>query len=458
MKNLLLILLFIFVNQIVSQSENPEIPKPSPAQLAWQEAELGVIFHYDLHVFDNQKYNQRKNRITPIEDYNIFNPTKLNTDQWIQAAKNMGARFALLTVTHETGFALYPSEANPYNTKLLKWRDGKGDIVKDFVKSCRKFGIKPGLYVGIRWNSLLGVNNFKIVEEGEFGKNRQVYYNQMVEKMVTELCTWYGDLFEIWFDGGASSPKKGAPNVLPIVEKYQPNCLFYHNSDRADARWGGSESGTVAYPCWATFPYPSTDQEWYSFDLNFLKTGDPNGKYWMPAMSDAPLRGFNGRHEWFWEPGDENHIYPLESLINMYYKSVGRNSTLILGITPDPSGLIPKPDVQRMKEFGDEIERRFGKPIKAASGGGNEIILILESEQPINHVSIMENIIHGERVRKFDIKVWEENQWIKLVSGSCIGHKYIQKFESIKTEKLRLRILDSVAKPKIKDFSVYFVN
>lgn len=236
--------------------------------------------------------------------------------------------------------------------------NGQGDIVRDFVHSCHKYGIKPGIYLGIRWNSFLGVYDFKVNGEGAFQKNRQAYYNKMVEGMVTEICTRYGELFEIWFDGGASHPDLGAPDVLPIVKKYQPNCIFYHNNQLAEVRWGGSESGTVPYPCWATFPNVyshagDTQAEYYQL----LKHGDPDGKYWMPAMSDAPLRGYNGRHEWFWEPGDEAHIYPLENLMDMYNNSVGHNSTLIMGVTPDPRGLIPAPDVKRLKEWGDEIKR-----------------------------------------------------------------------------------------------------
>ena len=108
---------------------------PAPHQLKWHEAEMGVVFHYDLHVFDGQIYGQGNNRINPVEDYNIFNPTQLDTDQWIQAAKAAGAKFAVLTATHETGFGLWQSDVNPYCLKAVKWRDGKGDVVRDFVAS-----------------------------------------------------------------------------------------------------------------------------------------------------------------------------------------------------------------------------------------------------------------------------------------------------------------------------------
>ena len=383
------------------------LPIPNPRQLAWQQAELGVVFHYDLHVFDGQKYRQGDNRISPITDYQIFNPEKLDTDQWIKAAKDAGATFAILTATHETGFALYQSAVNPFCLKAVNWREGKGDIVADFVASCRKYGLKPGIYVGIRWNSFFGVHNFQVNGEGPFRENRQRWYKQMTEGMVKELCTQYGELFEIWFDGGADQPKNGAPDVLPIVRQYQPNCLFYHNAQLAEARWGGSESGTVNYPCWATFPYPATGagesarKDIAKDGFKLLKEGDPDGKYWVPAMSDAPLRGYKGRHEWFWEPGDEAHIYPVEKLVEMYEKSVGRNSTLILGLTPNADGLMPEADVKRLREFGDEIKRRFSTPIATIAGNGEKLFQKLPQRQKVNQIVIMEDISQGERIRKF---------------------------------------------------------
>ena len=443
--------------------ENP-YPVPNKRQLAWQEAELGVVFHYDLHVFDGKKYGQGANRIDPVSDYQIFNPKNLDTDQWVKAAKDAGARFAILTATHETGFALFQSEVNPYSLRSLKWRNGKGDIVADFVASCRKYGIKPGIYLGIRWNSFLGVHDFKVNGEGEFKENRQKWYNHMVERMVKEICTNYGELFEIWFDGGADHPDNGAPDVLPIVRRYQPNCLFYHNGQLAEARWGGSESGTVSYPSWATFPYRATGAgESAKKDIakdgyKLLKEGDPNGKYWVPAMSDAPLRGFNGRHEWFWEPGDEAHIFPLENLMEMYYNSVGRNSTLIMGLTPDPNGLIPEPDVIRLKEWGDEIKRRFSIPIASASGKGNKIVLKFKGSVLINNLIIQEDIRYGERIRSYEVQGLINGKWILLAKGKSIGHKRIEQFESIEINQLRLIIKDSERAPVIKNISAYFVT
>ena len=380
----------------------------------------------------------------------------MDTDQWIKAIKKAGFKFALLTATHETGFALYPSDVNPYNVKTLKWKDGKGDIVRDFVNSCRKYGIQPGIYVGIRWNSFFGVHDFKVNGTGEFQKKRQAYYNQMVEGMVKELCTRYGPLFEIWFDGGASHPDLGAPDVLPIVKKYQPDCLFYHNNQLAEARWGGSESGTVPYPCWATFPNPySHSGDTNAGHINLLKHGDPKGKYWMPAMSDAPLRGYNGRHEWFWEPGDEEHIFPVEDLMHMYYNSVGHNSTLIMGLTPDPQGLLPQADVKRLEEWGEAIKKTFSTPIGSTNAKGDQALLSFDEPKTIKNIIIQEDIAKGQRVRAYSIHAFSKGEWKKIATGESIGHKRIHQLNPIEVEELKLVIDRKILPPIIKLFSVY---
>jgi alpha-L-fucosidase len=435
-------------------------PKPSAPQLAWQRAEVGVLISYDLPVFQGTPYNQAQNRITPFNNANIFNPTQLNTDQWIQAAKAGGAKFAVLTVTHETGFALYQSDANPYCMKAIKFQNGKGDIVRDFVNSCRKYGVEPGIYVGIRWNSYLGVHDFKIEGSSEFVKRRQAAYKNMCEQMVTELCTRYGKLFMIWFDGGADDPSKNGPNILPIVTKYQPNCLFYHNAQKADFRWGGSESGTVPYPSWSTFPFVfshAVKQETiFANNFALLKTGDPAGKFWMPAMSDAPLRGHKGGHDWFWNPSEDHHVNPLDKMMNMYYGSVGHNSTLILGITPDNRGLIPNADVAMLKAWGDSIKKVFKTPVASLKPQQKDYTINIPLQKSFSKIVIQENIQEGDRVRSFVIEVRINDQWKAIKEGSCIGHKYIGLLDTpIKATAVRLIIKEATSAPMIKTFALY---
>lgn len=456
----LLTLLAAAAFRLPAQSDTMDIPLPAARQLKWHEAELGVIFHYDLHVFDGQAYGQGSNRITPVEDYNIFAPEHLDTDQWIRAAKAAGARFAILTATHETGFGLWQSEVNPYCLKAVRWRDGKGDIVADFVASCRKYGLQPGLYVGIRWNSLLGIHNFAAEGEGDFARNRQQWYRRYCERMVGELCSQYGDLFMIWFDGGADDPRGMGPDVEPIVDSLQPDCLFYHNVDRADLRWGGSETGTVGYPCWSTFPYPyshNRNNESAQEHNRLLAHGDPDGCYWVPAMADAPLRGAGGRHEWFWEPGDEDAVYSLDALVSMYEKSVGRNATLIVGLTPDPDGLLPEGDVCRLEEWGAEIERRYGSPVAGTSGHGDTLLVEGSVPEPIGRCVISEDIRAGERIRKFRIEArMQDGMWKTVYFGTSVGHKHIAVFDNpVEATAFRLVVDSRRATPRIAEFSIF---
>jgi len=448
---------FLLLLCFISICSESQVPVPEEKQISWQEAELTAVFHYDLHVFDDKKYNQAENRITPVNDYNIFNPAELNTDQWIETIARAGFKIAILTATHETGFALYQSDVNPYCLKAVKWRDGKGDIVRDFVNSCRKYGVRPGIYIGIRWNAFLGVHDFKIKGEDPFSRNRQAYYIKLCEGMVTELCSRYGDLAIVWFDGGASGPSEGGPDVLPIVSQLQPGALFYHNLQKADIRWGGSESGTVPYPCWGTFPYPfSHGKQMNVTGFGLLKSGDPDGSYYVPAMSDAPLRGANGRHEWFWEPGDEKNIFSTSQLTDMYTRSAGHNSTLILGITPDNRGLIPKPDTDTLLLFGEKLKTRFSNPVTGWKKSKNSYTLKVPSGRIIHDIVLKEDIRHGERIRKFTLEARIKNKWVMLKEGSCIGHQFIYSPDKpVSCAEVRLRIIESKGQEYLKEFAVY---
>ncbi|WP_186756004.1 alpha-L-fucosidase [Echinicola salinicaeni] len=464
MKKYIINTLIISLWAITCLAQNQsKVPIPTPAQLQWQNAELAALVCWDMHVFDGEFYVQKEVRITPVEDYNTFNPQKYDMDQWIKSLKDAGFKIAIFTVSHETGFFFHQSDATPYSMKALKWQDGKGDILRDFKASCEKYGILPGVYIGTRWNAYYGIHDFKVSGDNQFAQNRQKYYNTMVENIVTEIFSNYGEWAMVWFDGGAHGPEQGGPDVLSIFEKYQPNSLFYHNLQRADMRWGGSESGTVPYPSWGTFPYPSTGagesakKEIHANNFQLLKTGNPNGQYYMPAMSDAPLRG-EGGHDWFWEPNREHTIFSLDKLVDKYYKSVGHNTSLILGVTPNPDGLMPEPDVKRLKEFGDEIKRRFSNPVGITSGTGEKLRLKLTDRQMVNQVVLMEDIAKGERVRRFVLEGKTKNGWQTITEGSSIGHKFIHRFDGLDVSEIRLKISESKGAPQIKKLAVYNVE
>ncbi len=430
------------------------VATPLAKQVRWQDYELGLVYHFDLDVYmpgGHQHERSRRERLDP----RLYRPAKLDTDQWLEAAKAAGARYAIFTATHHQGFLQWQSDAYPFGLKQIDWRDGKGDIVGDFVESCHKVGIAPGLYVGIRFNAYWQVYNYQ-VNEGKGGDpQKHAQYMRACERMVEELCSRYGPLCEIWFDGGVITPEQGGPDVLPIVDKYQPDAIFYHSADRAHHRWAGSETGTTGYPCWSTMPSVGSQIRAHQDPAKrttLLVHGDPDGEVWCPPMADAPIR----EHDWLWIPNTDDRLQPLDRLVNMYYDSVGRNANLILGAVPNTDGLIPEADFRRYAELGREIRKRFSEPLAQTDGRGSLLEVALPEPAQVDHVVVMEDIRHGERVREYVVEgLVGRNEWRRLCDGISIGHRRIQRFDPVEVARLRLRVTASVAEPVIRSFAGY---
>ncbi len=421
------------------------LPKPTPEQAAWQDLELGLFIHFDISVFTDGGEGDwaSQGRLDP----NLYNPTTLDTDQWLQAAQAMGAKYAVYVAKHCTGFLCWQSDCYPYGVTQSRWRDGKGDVVRDFTESCRKYGVTPGLYASVTANAHLEVGGAGLVNFGRGGDDaKQKEYVQVVERMYAELWGRYGELAYVWFDGGALPPAQGGPDLIPIITRLQPHAVAFQGPPGIPAgntRWVGNEDGVAAYPCWATVR-----------NLNDAGSGDPEGAVWQPGECDAPLR----KHDWFWHPGSEGKIRGLDELVEMYYRSVGRNCNFILNAVIDREGRVPAADMRRFKELGDEIRRRFGKSLAETSGGGEVVELALPAPTVIDHVIIMEKITEGERIRGYVVEGVIDGLWVELAKGTCVGHKRIERFEPVAVAKVRLRVTDWLATPIVRTFAAYRVE
>lgn len=445
-----------FANFSIGKNGQNDTPLALPTfpQMEWQDCEFGVIFHFDISVGTNNITDG--NNVRKTFDPKQYNPVKLDTDQWVKAAKEAGAKYAVFTATHFGGFLQWQSDLYPYGLKQAKWKNGKGDIVADFVKSCYKYGIKPGLYLSTHRNAYWQVDNHFVDWGKGKGTAKQKEYNRICEKMVEELCSRYGRLLEIWFDAGVKTPSEGGPDVLPIFEKHQPNGLFYHSSQRSDFRWVGNEQGHAGYPCWATMPSGASSHDAPSWKT-IRGTGDPEGTLWSPALVDIPLRGANGVHNWFWKPGQEQGVYSVEQLKKIYEQSVGRNSNMVAGTVINPEGLVPEADAKRLVEFGKVLQEQFSNPLGSTKGEGNEFVIDMGVPQSLKQYVAEEDIQFGERVRSYLIKGQLANgSWIDIGKGSCIGHKRIAQISpSEKFNKVALKITESKAVPKIRQFSIF---
>jgi alpha-L-fucosidase len=429
---------------------------PTPAQLVWQDCEVGLLYSFDLAIAAGDTTGNNASRKT--WDPELYQPTKLDTDQWLAAAKATGAGYAVFTATHFNGFMQWQSELYPYGLKQTSWRGGKGDVVADFVASCRRVGIKPGLYFSTHRNVFWQVWGHYV----DWGKGRgtpaQEKFNRIAEKMTGELCSRYGPLVQIWFDAGVKTPAEGGPDVLPIFDQHQPDSVFYHSAARGDHRWIGNEAGFASDPCWATMPDRGQTllHSGKAGGLKLLGSGDPDGSAWSPGMVDVPLRGAGGIHDWFWAPNHDQAVQSTDALVRMYHQSVGRNCNFIIGAVIKPDGTLPEADVTRLAEFGAEVRRRYGRPVAETKGDGEVIELKLPAPTKLDAILAMEDIAQGERVREYVIEGCAPGgEWKQLGTGQSIGHKRIQRFARTELTGVRLRLTKSVAEPRLRRLAVF---
>ena len=444
---------FVFLSSVSVMRAQPVLP--SKAQQQWAEAEIGAMFHFDLQVFE-PTYEWRKTwNYHP--DLSIFNPKELDTDQWLQAARAAGATYAVLVAKHCSGFSLWPTKAHPYSVKNTPWRNGNGDIVKDFIASCKKYGIKPGIYASASANGYLKVENPGLVISGN--QEEQEKYKEVVKTQLTELWSQYGKLFEVWFDGGVLPPEKGGVDIPALFKKYQPDAIAFQGpfGYKNNIRWVGNESGVAPYPCWARAD--STTSATGEVKIQGLN-GNTTGEFWCPGEADFALRkwtkekpAFQGG--WFWHEGEEDRIRTLDDMLNRYNETVGRNTNMLLGIVVDKRGLVPDADMKRLEEFGQVVKKQFSTPLGSTKGKGNELIIDFESPKTVHYVVIQEDISKGERVREYKLYGKKDGKWELLSEGSCIGHKRIEVIKNRNLSAIKLVIKKSEGKPQIRKLECF---
>ncbi len=437
-----------------SCSKSGEIVTPDEKQIEWAEAEIGVMFHFDMQVF-NPDYEWREWGTHP--DVSTFNPTELNTDQWLEAASKINAKYAVLVAKHCCGFSLWPTEAHGYSVKNSPWKNGQGDIVRDFIESCKKYNIKPAIYASTTANGYYYVDNPGVVQPGS--PYTQQEYNAVVEKQLTELWSNYGELFEIWFDGGVLPTEQGGFDVRSLAQKLQPEAIAFQGPEGMKhlIRWVGNEFGEAPYPCWATTgATTSADGTKVMSGMN----GSADASLWCPGEADCTLRLNSTRQGgWGWCPGTDDALYSVNQLLRKYETSVGRNTNLLLGLVVDPRGLVPEGDVARLEEFGKALQEKYGTPLASASGEGSTTVIRMDKPQLIDRVVIQEDIRFGERVLEYEVTgLGPDGRWTTLSTGTNIGHKHIDTFRPTEVTEVKLKVKKSKAKAAIKDFSVFGIG
>lgn len=421
---------------------------PSREHIEWADAEIGVLIHYDLQVFEPSYEFRSCWGYQPSPS--VFDPKELDTDKWLEAACAAGAKYAVLVAKHCSGFCLWPTEAHAYSVKSSPWKNGKGDLIADFFKSCKKYGVKPGLYYSASCNAYLNVDNPGKVRT--LDSEEQKKYNETVMKQLTELWTNYGDVFEIWFDGGCLPVEMGGPDIKGLLMKLQPNAVVFQGPQgiKNGLRWVGNEDAEAPADCFATVNFKNE-----AFDGNSPESGrggDPWGDTWRPAESDMPNRhnshSFMGG--WFWRAGEDQFVFPPETLFERYLVSVGRNTNLLIGMVIDDRGRFPEKDTQAFADFGKLVREKFSVPVFEYKGNMDryEYMLPIPDGAKPEYLVIQEDISFGERILGFEIN--------GSYTGKAIGHKRIIPLDQVSyKDSICFKITESKAEPVMRSIGIY---
>lgn len=353
-KNLIIIPSFFFTICSFAQTTAPKPygAIPTARQLKWQETEMYCIVHFTPTTFQNKEWGYGD------ADPSIFNPSKFSALQIVSAAKAGGFKGIVYVAKHHDGFALWPTKTMDYNISKSPYKNGKGDLVREFQLAAKQEGMKFGIYCS-PWDR----------HNPHYGTPAYIadYRNQ-----IKELYSNYGPLFMSWHDGanggdgyyGGTNEKRKVDqsiyydwiNTWAITRKLQPNANIFSDIG-PDVRWVGNEKGLAPETSWSTITFKGKDDKTpmpgYMDDYN-LGSGTRNGKSWVPFEGDVALRP-----GWFYHPEQDEQLKSVADLFNIYVHSVGRGGALDLGLSPTTEGILFPDDVERLTEFGTFLKQVF---------------------------------------------------------------------------------------------------
>lgn len=450
----------------------PYGPTPNERQLEWYDREMIVFFHFGINTFEDF-VNEGDGKASTA----IFNPTSLDCDQWMETLKNARIPAAILTAKHADGFCLWPSDYTDYCVKNAAWKNGKGDVVREYVDACERNGIKAGIYLGPH------DRHEHLHPEYSTDKYEKYYANQL-----TELMNNYGKIWEIWWDG-AGADELTTPlytQWYKIVRDAQPDCVVFGTKNSypfADVRWMGNESGICGEPCWATTDSVAIRDEADYYDA--LNQGVSNGNAYVPAETDVSIRP-----SWFYHAEEDDSVKSVAKLWDIYCTSVGHNSVLLLNLPPDRRGRIHSSDSLNVVNLRKGIDETFSRnllsksKVKATNVRGkkfdvrylidddpktyyagkdgevtSDITFTLPKAETFDCLMLREVIELGHRTTRWAVDYSDNGKdWTTIPETSelqSVGNKWIVRFAPITARYVRLRILDGNATPALNSFGVY---
>lgn len=474
-------------NTIIEKAANVV---PTANQLAALDREFIAFIHFGPNTFTGKEWG------SGFESSETFALETLDTDQWCKAIKEAGMKMVIFTAKHHDGYIMWQSRYTDHGIMSSKFRDGKGDVLRDLSESCRKYGLELGIYLspadlyqiespdGLYGNlSKPTLRTIPREVEGRPFSNKTKFkfnvddYNEYYLNQLFELLTEYGPISEIWLDGAHPKTKGGQTYNYnawrELIRTLAPNANIF---GREDLRWCGNEGGHTRDSEWNVVPYMANPDTltWYS-DMMADPLGGREqlceGKYlhYQPAETDVSIRD-----GWFWRDNTHQQTRTADNVFDMYERSVGGNAILLLNLPPDNQGRFPEKDLKTLEETGRRIRETYGIDLLEGAkcpkalldndidtyikvNDGEDFVVTLPEKRWINRIVLQEAIATvGERAERFSVDARIDGEWKEIATSTNIGHKRILRVNDIETDALRFRLLQSRAMVAISKMSAHY--
>lgn len=455
----------------------PILPVPEPKQVEWQQMETYAFIHFGLNTFNDREWGYGDT------DPKTFNPTNLDCEQWAQTLVKAGMKGVILTAKHHDGFCLWPFEGTDYSVKNSPWKNGQGNVVKELSEACKKYGLKFAVYLS-PWDR----------HQANYGTPEYLPY---FYAQLHDLLTNYGPVFEVWFDGanGGDGWYGGAkdirtidrknyynyPRIYEMLDSIQPQAIIFSDGGPG-CRWVGNEKGFAGATNWSFLRkgevHPGYDK---SYELQY---GHPDGNQWVPAECDVSIRP-----GWFYHPEEDDRVKSPDQLVDLYYRSVGHNATLLLNFPVDRRGLIHPVDSANAVRFHEMIQQQLktnlvaGMTPKVSNERGGDFVasaltddnfdtywatedgvttadieFLFDTPTRMNRMMLQEYIPLGQRVKAFVVEYLDKDTWLPVKLNeetTTIGYKRLLRFETVETKGIRIRITDARGPLCLSSVGVY---
>ena len=446
---------------------------PTREQLHSLDNGFAAFVHFGPNTFTGVEWG------SGTEDPAVFSLKEADTDQWCRCFVAAGMKRVILTAKHHDGFVLWPSRYTEHGVASSPY---KGDVVKELAASCARYGLEFGFYLspadlyqmespdGLYGNgSPATTRTIPRQVEGRPFENKTTFtfdvddYNEYFLNQLFELLTEYGPVSEVWFDGAHPKRKGGQQyNYLAwkeLIHTLAPGAVIF---GKEDLRWCGNEAGKTRESEWNVIPYSSdpsvmnmfddlTDADLGSRDV-LLGREKPFWLHYQPAETDVSIR-----KGWFWRNDTEQAVRSTANVFDIWERSTGGNSILLLNVPPGISGRISPRDSIVLAEVGAMIRDTYSNDLlqgarRRVTRDGVEFQLPLAVR--FNRLLLEEDLGKGERVEAFALDVWEDG-WKEVARGTIIGHRRILRFPEQNAAAIRVRILQSRARPHLSRVSAY---